>query len=67
MSNQPASLDDLRAAFPHLGFALYAIDPTEPVTLEIHSGGEVYSFTAPTEAAVIALAFPAPSPVNIFD
>lgn len=51
-------LDDLRALHPHLGFALYAYEPGGPVTLEIHDGGHVFQFRAPTEAAVLATAFP---------
>jgi hypothetical protein len=52
------TLDDLRAARPELGLALYAYTPGGAVTLEVHSDGEVYSFTAATEAEAIASAFP---------
>ena len=58
------TLDDLRNAFPHLGYGLYALDPSGPVTLEIHLDGEVYDFTAASEAAAIALAFPAAVPAD---
>lgn len=54
------SLDDLRRAFPHLGFAVYAMDPADPVTLEVHADGEVYAFTANTWAEALRLAFPPP-------
>jgi hypothetical protein len=61
------TLDELRAAFPYLGFGLYALDPDGPVTLEIHVDGEVYDFTAGSEAAAIALAFPATVPaIDVF-
>jgi hypothetical protein len=55
------TLDDLRAARPELGLALYAYTPGGDVTLEVHSDGEVYSFTAATEAEAIEKAFPAPA------
>lgn len=73
------SLDDLRRDFPTLGFAVYALEPGGPVTLEIHQDGEVYTFRAATEAATLAQAFPITAaikaadtptpgpPVNIFD
>ena len=63
-------LDELRAALPHLGFALYALEPGEPVTFEIHDGDEVYSFRGATEREAIAKAFPPPpeEPTsNVFD
>ena len=52
------TLDALRTAHPKLGFALYAYMPGGAVTLEVHDAGEVYSFIAPTEVAVIDKAFP---------
>lgn len=74
------TLDDARAAFPLLGLALYAYEAGGPVTLEIHTpDGQTFTFTGPTEAAVIARAFPsleAPAPepepeptatTNVFD
>jgi hypothetical protein len=62
------TLDHLRAAMPDLGFALYAYDPEGPVTLEVHATDGVFTVTAETEAAVVALVLPTePAPVNIFD
>jgi len=52
------TLDDLRAAHPTLGFAVYAYTPGEPVTLEVHDAGNVYTFTAATLQAVVDEAFP---------
>lgn len=52
------SLDDLRLALPHLGCALYAMEPQGLVTLEIYAGEEVFSFLGDTEAAVFTMAFP---------
>lgn len=52
------TLDDLRAAHPDLGFALYAYDPRGPVTLEVHAAEGVFKFIGATEAAAIAAAFP---------
>ena len=65
------SLDDARAANPELGFAIYCMTPGGPVTLEIFDpDGQVYRFDGPSEAAVLADAFPpeppAP-PTDIFD
>lgn len=62
------TLDDLRAARPDLGFALYAYEPGGVVTLEVHMGGDVFSFTAESEAAVVQAAFPPapPAPEDIF-
>lgn len=68
------SLDKARAAFPLLGLALYAYEPRGPVTLEVHTAdGQTFSFIGPSEAAVIARAFPSlaepdpPPPPNVFD
>jgi hypothetical protein len=52
------TLDDLRAAMPDLGFALYAYVPGGPVTLEIHAEEGVFTFSGPTEAAAVAAAIP---------
>jgi len=53
------TLDTVRAAFPHLGLAIYAYDAGGPVTLEIHAAdGQVFSFTELTELAVLTRAFP---------
>lgn len=75
------TLDDARAAFPKLGLALYAYDAGGPVTLEIHTAdGQTFPFVGPTEAAVVARAFPSlaaapvepdptpePTTTNVFD
>lgn len=54
-----SSLDEARAAQPALGFALYALEPGGPVTLEIVTpDGEIYRFDYATEADVFAAAFP---------
>jgi hypothetical protein len=53
------TIDEARAAHPTLGFCLYAIDPAEPMTLEVHTpDGQVFSWSGPTEEAVLFLAFP---------
>jgi hypothetical protein len=77
--NNPLSLDDVRAAFPKLGLAVYAYEPSRPVTLEVHAAdGQTFSFTGATLAAVLTRAFPslaqpAPEPPtpeqphNVFD
>ena len=55
-----SSLDAARRLNPDLGFALYAYEPGGAVTLEIHDpAGEVFTFTAETEEAAFAVAFPA--------
>lgn len=66
------TLDEIRVAHPQLGFAVYAMTPGEPVTLEVYSGDDVFSFTGATEQAAIERAFPpepaAPEPApNVFD
>lgn len=71
------TLDDLRAKYPHLGFAIYAYEPGGDVTLECHTpSGEVFTFTGPTADAAIQSGFadeepapaPAPEPVSsVFD
>ena len=65
------SLDGLRAAHPHLGFAIYALEPGKAVTLEVHTpDGQVFTWLAPTEEAVLIQAFPPetsePEPPDIF-
>lgn len=53
------TLDDLRARFPHLGFALFAMDPADPVTLEAYGpGGETFQWRGASVADVLAKAFP---------
>lgn len=55
-----SSLDEARRLNPELGYALYAYEPGGAVTLEIHDPtGEVFTFTADTEEAAFAVAFPA--------
>lgn len=71
------TLDDARAAYPHLGLAVYAFEPGGPLTLEVHApNGQVWTFPAATEAQALAAAFPAEEPtpvaepekpINIFD
>jgi hypothetical protein len=73
------SLDDVRREHPTLGAAIYAYQPGEAVTLEVHTpDGQVFSWTGPTEADVLLQAFPPdiepdtpaieePTPTNIFD
>jgi hypothetical protein len=42
-----------------MGLALYAYEPGGDVTLEVHTpDGQTFPFTGPTEAAVLARAFP---------
>lgn len=53
------SLDAVRAANPDIGIALYAYDPSGPVTLEAHTpDGQVFTWRAETVEAAIAVAFP---------
>lgn len=74
------SIDTIRAAYPHLGIALYAYEPRGPVTLELLApDGQTFSFSAPTaEAAAVKAcpelftveqpsAEPPPSPETLFD
>lgn len=56
------TLDDLRAAHPDLGFGVYALEPGGRVTLEIHFDGDFRTWTGPTEADVLAQAFPPAAP-----
>lgn len=63
MTGQPRSLDEARRLFPALGFALYAYTPGLPVTLEVHDGDALFSWTADTEAAAFAQAFPDEQPL----
>ncbi len=54
-----SSLDAAREANPDLGFSLYALEPGRDVTLEIMDpAGEIFTFTADSEAAVFLKAFP---------
>jgi hypothetical protein len=56
------SLDEIRARFPDVGVALYALDPGQPVTLEIYAAdGQVFSWKDLTVAGALAQAFPQPT------
>lgn len=73
MLPQP-SLDELRRLRPDLSFAMFAMEPGAPVTLEIYHAGQVYSFKGATVADAILAAFPPEepdaepaTPDNIFD
>lgn len=53
------SLDDLRAAHPDLGVAIYAYEPGGPVVLELLTpDGRTFTFPAPTVLDALAMAFP---------
>ncbi|MCH4543163.1 hypothetical protein [Ochrobactrum sp. A-1] len=56
------TFDELRQAFPHLGFAVYAMTPGAPVTLEVYDGGRVFSFSAASAQEAIDEAFPVEEP-----
>lgn len=57
-------LHQIRADNPELGFALYAMTPGEPVTLEVHTpDGQVFTFIGATATAALDTAFP-PAPVT---
>jgi hypothetical protein len=52
-------MDEARRLLPHVGFAVYAIDPGGVVTLEvIDPDGVIHPFVAMTENGCFALAFP---------
>lgn len=59
------TLDEIRAKYPHLGLALYAYEPGGMVTLECHSGKEVFVFVGPTEAEAVSAGFPDEDPAPI--
>ena len=60
----PDRFDQLRAENPDLGFALYAIEPGGPVTLEVYTpDGQVFPFTELTAEAALSKAFPPPEDV----
>lgn len=67
------TFDEVRAAYPALAMAIYALDPGAAVTLEVHTPeGVVFTFAGPTEQAVLDAAFPpepaaSPPPGNAFD
>lgn len=71
--------DDIRSGNPDLAINLYAMTPGGEVTLEVITpGGQNFTWTAPTAAEAMELAFPAepeldadeppaPQPMSIFD
>lgn len=62
------TIDEIRAKFPGLGLALYAMEPGGPVVLETYADGQVFSFRGPTAQAVLDEAFPPEPPAeNVFD
>jgi hypothetical protein len=71
MPTTPSStehFDDLRASHPELGFALYAIEPGRPVTLEIYTpDGGVFPFVGASAREAIETAFPPQPPETVFD
>lgn len=57
--------DEIRAAFPALGFAIYAMEPGGHVTLEVYApDGQTFSFEGQSEDAVLARAFPITEPAQ---
>lgn len=60
--------DEYRAQYPAIGFAVYAIMPGDPVTLETYvetpQGTAVYSWTGPTLEAALDMAFPEQPPAE---
>ncbi len=70
------TLDEARRLYHHLGYAVYALEPGGPVTLELHApNGQLFEFRAKTLDAALAKAFPPeaeetvapPEVINIFD
>lgn len=62
--NSSLDFDRVRAAFPLLGFGVYALEGGD-VTLEVHAAdGRLFRFAAPTLAACLAKAFPS-APASI--
>lgn len=52
------TIDALRTKYPALGFALYALEPGGPVTLEAVNGdGKIFTFRGATEEAAIMAGF----------
>ena len=60
------TFDSARQDWPSIGLAIYALDPDGPVTLEVHSNGDVYRFDAATAEEALMLAFP-PQTGDVFD
>jgi hypothetical protein len=65
------TLDDIRARLPLCGFAIFAMDPSEDVTLEVYEpGGQTFQWRGASVEAVLMKAFPTPSPEptsSVFD
>jgi hypothetical protein len=67
------TFDDIRAAMPELRLSAYALTPGGEVVLEIITPDEQsYTFTRPTLAEALAVAFPPEptvdtAPASIFD
>lgn len=51
-------LDDIRARYPAIGIAVFAMEPGQPVTIETYSGEQVFAFVGDTVDAALAKAFP---------
>lgn len=57
------SFDAIRAAYPDLAIAAYALEPGGAVTLEVLTpDGRSFMFTRPTLAEAMAVAFPELTP-----
>lgn len=54
------TFDELRAAYPLLGFALYAYEPGDVVLEIVAPDGEMWTLRGPTAAGVIAAAGASP-------
>lgn len=52
------TFDEMRARYPHLGYAVYAYSPGGSVTLEITGGDESWTVEAPTMEMAIDCAYP---------
>ena len=50
--------DELRQTYPHLGFAVYCLEPGDAVTFQVYlPNGEDRTWTANTLSAALDLAF----------
>lgn len=63
------TFDEIRAAYPHLGLAVYAYEPGQAVKVEvIAADGSRFELDGPTLDSVLSALFPAPEPEqSIFD
>ena len=66
------TLDELKAKHPALGFAVFALDPADPVSFEVYTpAGETFTWQADTVQGAIDKAFPpappAAPPPSFFD